>query len=254
MRLGFGEICKRLVYDGEIEALQFVAANTSIPIPRIKKIVRHDDYSNLILEYIEGDPLDVLWARGQLSDSEKRDIQVQLKGFIDQLRELQPPANCKIGSTLQGPGYDGRVGAGEWGPYRDFQTFNLLLRGTALQHSQQWGDEIIKFHQLEYPLKYTHADFVPRNVIVREGKVVAIIDWAFAGWYPEYWEWTKAHYVPHQISDWYDRLDQILKPFSDELKYERLTWTRYPDPGAQGQRDKEGKFHRVADFIQDGDK
>ena len=32
----------------------------------------------------------------------------------------------------------------------------------------------------------------PRNIIVKGGKIVAIVDWEMAGWYPEYWEYTTA--------------------------------------------------------------
>jgi hypothetical protein len=32
---------------------------------------------------------------------------------------------------------------------------------------------------------------------MRNGKIVGIVDWQFAEWYPEYWEYTK------DMPDWY---------------------------------------------------
>ena len=42
----------------------------------------------------------------------------------------------------------------------------------------------------------THGDMSPRNIIVQGTKVVALLDWEMAGYYPEYWEYTKALYRP----------------------------------------------------------
>lgn len=38
----------------------------------------------------------------------------------------------------------------------------------------------------------THNDFDPRNILVQGSKVVAILGWEMAGYYPEYWEYCKA--------------------------------------------------------------
>lgn len=37
---------------------------------------------------------------------------------------------------------------------------------------------------------FTHGDIAARNIIVRDRKIVAILDWEFAGWYPEYWDYV----------------------------------------------------------------
>ncbi|EKV17643.1 hypothetical protein PDIP_30560 [Penicillium digitatum Pd1] len=57
---------------------------------------------------------------------------------------------------------------------------------------------------------FTHGDIRPQNVMVKDGHVVAIIDWERSGWYPEYWEFAKALLVWGWQSDWTDYLMQIL--------------------------------------------
>ncbi|KAJ5114412.1 hypothetical protein NUU61_000171 [Penicillium alfredii] len=38
---------------------------------------------------------------------------------------------------------------------------------------------------------FTHADIAPRNVMVDEqNHITGILDWEWAGWYPEYWEYA----------------------------------------------------------------
>ena len=53
---------------------------------------------------------------------------------------------------------------------------------------QYLGPEVVQTHtERLYETKFTHADLAPRNIMIRDGRVVAIVDWAFSGWYPEYW-------------------------------------------------------------------
>ncbi|KAI0830364.1 hypothetical protein BC628DRAFT_1357670 [Trametes gibbosa] len=40
----------------------------------------------------------------------------------------------------------------------------------------------------KHKICFTHADLAIRNVLVKDGRLSGIIDWAFSGWYPEYGE------------------------------------------------------------------
>jgi len=35
---------------------------------------------------------------------------------------------------------------------------------------------------------------IPRNILVKDGAIVGIIDWKTAGFYPKYWGHTKDHF------------------------------------------------------------
>ena len=48
----------------------------------------------------------------------------------------------------------------------------------------------------------THGDLVPGLIPVPEGRVVAIVDWETAGFYPEYWGYAKAHLFPGYEHPW----------------------------------------------------
>lgn len=42
-----------------------------------------------------------------------------------------------------------------------------------------------------HKILFTHGDLSPTNIIVKEGRIVGIVDWEYAGWYPEYWEFVQ---------------------------------------------------------------
>ncbi|KAJ7064126.1 hypothetical protein C8F01DRAFT_1250378 [Mycena amicta] len=52
-----------------------------------------------------------------------------------------------------------------------------------------------KANSESYRTTFVHGDLAPRNIIVRNAKIVAILDWELGGWYPEYWEYTTAWYA-----------------------------------------------------------
>ncbi|KND87311.1 hypothetical protein TOPH_08021 [Tolypocladium ophioglossoides CBS 100239] len=65
----------------------------------------------------------------------------------------------------------------------------------------------------------THNDLDPRNILVKGSQVVALLDWEYSGFYPEYWEYCKALWRPGWDGSWVkDRaVDRILEPYLKEL-------------------------------------
>lgn len=110
----------------------------------------------------------------------------ELKDYVRQLRALPPPypeAVCAINGALAGP-------------FRTHEEFHRFLRLDSDLDSWNEKDceEVYLAHLRSYASKFTHGDLAPRNVLVRDGKIAAIIDWDSAGWRPEYWEVTKERY------------------------------------------------------------
>ena len=71
--------------------------------------------------------------------------------------------------------------------------------------------------QDRHRIVFTHGDIRPSNVIIRNGDLSGIIDWEMSGWYPEYWEFTKALYNWRWQDDWGTYLLRVLKPYHREL-------------------------------------
>lgn len=60
--------------------------------------------------------------------------------------------------------------------------------------------------------------------MVNDGSVSGVLDWEFSGWYPEYWEFSKALYIWKWQNDWTDYLVQILQPSYAEYAVFDKTW------------------------------
>ena len=80
----------------------------------------------------------------------------------------------------------------------------------------------------EYKTCFTHGDLSSSNILVRDGRVVAIIDWEMAGWYPEYWEYTSAWHVNPYDEWWRPEVEKFLDIYSAELEMEKTRRKLFP--------------------------
>ncbi|KAK7428054.1 hypothetical protein QQZ08_005486 [Neonectria magnoliae] len=191
------------------------------------------------MAYVQGDDLDSVWD--DLSTDQKDTIFADIKQHLSSLRNLELPAQNIVCSALQNPAYDCRIGARFFGPL-NHEEFHSLARGHLRLEDVGLclGPEAAKVHTAHYQTHFTHSDLAPRNIIVRRGRVVAIIDWAFAGWYPEYWEFTKAHYNYFPGPDWEDYLRLALPCYETELAAERTLWRMLSEPGTPATSYRDG--------------
>ncbi len=54
------------------------------------------------------------------------------------------------------------------------------------------------------PVVFTHGNLNPQNIVISTGpspRVVAVLDWSQAGWYPAYWEFCKARRAAARVGD-----------------------------------------------------
>lgn len=137
--------------------------------------------------------LEDAWHR--LSDERKVVIAEQLERYISQLRALPPPSGLRSICSVTG----GRIrcfrlhGDATTGPFRDEEHMNLQLRYLQPLDDPRIPEIVRKVHSTQHPLVFTHNDFFPRNIMIDEesAKVVAILDWESAGWFPSHWEYCK---------------------------------------------------------------
>ena len=66
---------------------------------------------------------------------------------------------------------------------------------------------------------------------MNKGEIAAIIDWEFGGWYPEYWEYTKAYFSLMNMPDWFEDFRRAVTGYDDELAAERALWRQCDQPG-----------------------
>lgn len=227
LRLPRNRMLKLDCLRNELEAMEFVRSRTSIPIPRVLKVYEFEDSHHLVMKMIAGGPGD-----GEEMDSNQlRNFGAELAGYIQQLRSLKPLTQGVIGSVNLGQNHDSRLDGSAWGPFDSVAQFHNYLRlGRPLMH---WEDEpdvmLVHSRPVQYSIKFTHADLRPFNILVKDGHITGIIDWEFAGWYPEYWEYTKMHWVARPFWDkFYQAIEQEagIAKYPEELAAEVAIWTR----------------------------
>ncbi|OIW34064.1 kinase-like protein [Coniochaeta ligniaria NRRL 30616] len=141
----------------EAAAMRFIAANTSIPVPKLYACFEDDGAVYLVMEYVEG------VSMAKLNADERKVVEKELEGYLEALRKLK--------SSLWG-GPSGIVVP----PYR------VMVKVVR----QEW-----KMRPKESKdLVYCHNDLSTHNVIVDPAtlKVKAVIDWEYSGFYPAEFE------------------------------------------------------------------
>ncbi|RPA97789.1 kinase-like protein [Choiromyces venosus 120613-1] len=208
--LGNGKLYKRRphraggVYECDIRTL--VQSVTSIPIPTIyhewvttegcpdRRVSVH----HMIMEKVEGESLDKEWP--YLHSDTKERLAIQFAEYVDQLRRIIGSSICTFdGGPLPDDHeilFDRRYISRA--PITDDESLWAAMT-SHLQRShsltiQQALMELRPMMPQSFPAVLTHADLHAGNVMVRNEKIVAIIDWEDAAFYPCWMEYVKIYH------------------------------------------------------------
>ncbi|EGC47350.1 conserved hypothetical protein [Histoplasma capsulatum var. duboisii H88] len=233
VRVGWDCVIKGPCDPPELEALLYIAEHTTIPVPRVRCTYNGPGGIYIMMDYIKGTNLETLWMLGLLKPEEQDAIVDDMAVILTQLRALHPPKEGVVASAEGGAILDYRIGSHLVGPFQSHANFHSFLRGSVpLENTAKvFGEEVAICHQNNYQTFFSHADLAPRNIIIRNGKIVGVVDWALAGWYPEYWDLTKTYYTSFQVPEWYEKIKLKLPSYADELMAEKILWRLYDEPG-----------------------
>lgn len=208
----------------EAAAMRLARERTSAPVPRILKTIipeNENEYGVIFMEFVEGETLEEAWP--SMADEDKRNVLAQLKDFMHQVHQVEGEF---IGSVDQSVCNDQLFSNREhvYGPFQDEDAFRQgiaqSLRACDANSFTQLAINMVNSMPKSEHIVLTHGDFVPRNILVRDGgNVTAIVDWEMAGFYPEYWEYAKAHFFADYEHPWQEEraIDQVLEPYLLEL-------------------------------------
>ncbi|AEO63945.1 175c8d9f-837a-4ac4-a1c0-9063bd526075 [Thermothielavioides terrestris] len=188
----------------EAEAMRFVSAHTSIPIPRVYDVgERH-----LTMEFIEGETLATAWDK--LSAEDRLLVTRQLRDYVGQLRTFKSPDGL-ICSFDGGPAVDARrLCHVEGGPFATEAAYNDFLVSDLLGKHASIRDMIRSQMRTDHEIVLSHGDLHDINIMVRPGAgVVAIVDWELAGYYPEYVDLVRL-FRSSWLCGYYDELLNIF--------------------------------------------
>lgn len=216
----------------EAATMAFIAARTNIPVPRVHCSFVHKKKTYIVMERIRGQTF--AEALRTLSEKERDDLFAQLRGMLQELRSLPPPGTG-VESCVGGSLCDSRIprSTPRFGPFSSIREFHRWLRKDLQpeQHPERKNDEdwveikkMVAMQDREGwgPPVFTHCDLNPFNIIVRNGKIAAIIDWEMSGWYPSYWEYTSVWHGNKTREIWQEWAPKFIDPCPEELEMERI--------------------------------
>lgn len=211
-----------------------VHRHTSIPALEALDVVSKKEtpdaqfpsYENYLLTTrVPGIPLAL--CHELVSDGDLGRIAEQMKEYVSQLRKIPASANpdMSICNTLGEACRDTRIrGAEPVGPFLD-EAFSRVL--WFPDHPGRRGHTVV----------FTHADLNPRNILVDRASrpdgtvgwcVTGIVDWENSGYYPEYWDFTKAMFEGFRWSTRYNNMVKAISKefggYEKELDVERKSW------------------------------
>ena len=183
--------------------------------------IQGDGRGVVLMEYIEGETLDKVWPR--YDSTQRRAVLEQLQQYLAELRGIKSDF---ISNVDGGPCCDQFFTNEDLrrGPYTTEKAFHEGLVDALQERGKTaWFHMVSRFvKSLDgHETVLTHNDMAPRNIIVRDGKVAAIIDWELCGYYPDYWEYVKAYLWADWESFWITENipDHIMEPKIQELAY-----------------------------------
>ncbi|KAI0795832.1 kinase-like domain-containing protein [Abortiporus biennis] len=169
--------------------LALVRTMTSIPVPEVYQVIESDFGSYLVMEYIKGKTLDTCWSN--LSFLRKLSIIWTIRGYISQLRQLRRSIPGTLdGSTCKG-GFFASHGAGPFFSYTDMiRWLNLKLAMSSRFFGRPKSPADARPFNASSPLVFTHQDLCLRNIMIGDDATIYILDWEWAGFYPEWFEYA----------------------------------------------------------------
>ncbi|KAF1848650.1 kinase-like protein [Cucurbitaria berberidis CBS 394.84] len=212
--------------------------STVVPTPRIYAWFQDQSTKKnyIIMERIKGQVLASMWS--DIPKVTKEAIATRLRSILNDMRKLPSPDQdypfCSVGrrGLPDGIFWTSDPAAPFAGPFKTEQELNEAMIAKYRQDgmSTERGNYYSRvFQQLfrDHPAVFTHGDLQRKNIMIRdlgdENKEpdIVLIDFEYSGWYPSYWEYSRAIYACGRWSDdWNLSVETFLKP-----AYVEYAWT-----------------------------
>ncbi|KAG6826476.1 hypothetical protein H0H93_016483 [Arthromyces matolae] len=172
---------------------------TTIPVPRIRRVLPYKKYIVYAMDYIPGQSLDKVWD--SLSVWRKIWIIFTLRRYIRQLHRIEAspetPPGALSNTTVPKESWSHLWGpiTSEKGPFDSSHAlFNFLDQGSKRFADRRHlpNDSPVRHNLVDRskPLVLTHNDLHLGNIILADDGRLWIIDWAWAGYHPKWFEYV----------------------------------------------------------------
>ncbi|KAI5994785.1 kinase-like domain-containing protein [Pisolithus albus] len=218
----------------EANAIRLVSSKTTIPVPRVHRVMKGRRDFLIVMDYIKGQTLAEVWPT--FSEWRKFSIAFTLRCYVRQLRRLKASPTTPPGPlSEQGPQICespvfGQVQScrGPFASYSEFSTwFNERCKMglDARRLPEDHPSRKKKFDDSE-PMVLTHQDINLRNIILGDDGRLWLVDWEWSGYYPPWFEFvtTQRQAEDPIISGTDDELWKSLIPFICGPYFAQIKW------------------------------
>ncbi|KAK0504114.1 kinase-like domain-containing protein [Armillaria luteobubalina] len=209
-------------FDEEVNCMTFARRHlSSVRIPRVLHHpgnARNRAYWNpltipkvwyLCMEEIPGQRLeDVI---GTMTETQLRHIASQLRALLDEMKSIK---SRTLGSVTGGPFRNQYFFLYVLEPRFAWEnTAEFINHYRALLNclgNSDYTEKILSPLPCNSAIRFSHGDLVPKNIIVDGSTITGVVDWAMAGFYPEFWEYCRMHVNGSSSSNWDTVLDLVF--------------------------------------------
>ncbi|KAH9205464.1 kinase-like domain-containing protein [Leptodontidium sp. 2 PMI_412] len=219
-RMPFGLYMKhgrgKLVPQGEASALRLVEGHTNIPAPRLIDSITRDNHTYLVMTRVPGVPLSQ--AIPFMSYPERKQLAMDLRAYVLEFQKIPNTNGALICDSDGGPVFDYRIPKRSAGPFDSEKDFNDYL---ITQESLRGPT-----HSTSHKITFTHADLNLTNILVDGNRLSGLVDFGCAGFYPEYWEFTKAKFSEFGPDPAWTNLVTVVfgDTYLEEFEAEQKLW------------------------------
>jgi len=232
---GAQDIDEDVPVPSEVLALQMVREQTSIPVPRVIRVFTKGYSTWIAMEHIPGDQLSAVWPT--LSFFGRLRVAFTLRRYVRQLRAICDPRSAVPGPlgktpadvrTCQSPLFGTIIETrGPFASYPELSAFfnDRLVR--AMENNGGNHNTPMETFDDSKPLVLTHQDINMRNVIVGDDGRLWLLDWAWAGFYPRWFEFVAMKRQAGNeelVTEQKEPLWDAFIPFICDPYYRQETW------------------------------
>ncbi|KAJ5582383.1 hypothetical protein N7535_001003 [Penicillium sp. DV-2018c] len=228
----------------EVNTLNYLTSHSDIPVPKVlRDWVDGDGRYFVLTERIQGQTLEQAWS--SLSEAQKVDIADDVVRIRKKLRPLTSTSIQNVDGSPCSPGllfFDREPR----GPFHSddelWEALSLTLhdppRGSFPQRAL---DNLKRRLPKCEPYVLTHCDLNLGNIMVKDGRLVGILDWEFAAYYPVWYEYVSASWGwTGEDAEWKKLLRERMGVHGDGHEDAKEFWTdlrhlrKYPDLDEKG--------------------
>lgn len=177
----------------EAMTVEFIRRTTTIPVPRVLQVTLGKldngdrNYTYFAMEYIKGHTLEKCWPH--LNIFKKVCIAWTLRGYVRQLRRLRRSFPGPIDNTVQFEGgFFSQSGSGPFATHEELIAY-YNRRLEISKERRRCPPDTPRF-EMSGPLVFTHQDLCLRNLLLGDDGLLYVLDWEWAGFYPEWLEFA----------------------------------------------------------------